>query len=504
MNKFYLLFLFMVAATATNAQSGAVDESFGNNGFVNTVINGTYNVTRATVVQPDGKIVVVGQAGEPSTYIAVAARFNTDGSIDTSFGEDGKVLMPIGSMKSFATDVALQADGKIVMSGYTWDNVTGDIFALRLNTDGTFDNSFGSNGVALVDNGSDVSEAVAIQDDGKILVGGYTNDNFTVARFNTDGSLDTTFGTNGWSITTFSIGSSYVKDVKIQNDGKIVLGGFLIDDLSIFEMALARLNSDGSIDNSFGTDGMVYFNIGNGNDFGEALAIQDDGKILLGGHKWISNIGLKHDLAVVRLNEDGTFDNTYGDNGVTTARLEDGPNYSGDIVLQDDGKLIIAGYTVRGTEYNLAMARFNTDGNLDDTFGVGGMVSTDFNQREDYGTAITLQPDNKIILAGYSYAPTGGSEVIVVRYENEVLGTEDFQNVRFNLFPNPANSQITVQLSDDSTSYELEIYDVSGKKVYASEIQSTTNINVSDFASGAYLVKLTSDNNSSVVRFVKQ
>lgn len=434
----------MVATIATNAQSGVVDESFGNNGFVNTVINGTYNVTRATVLQPDGKIIVVGQAGEPSTYIAVAARFNSDGSFDTSFGEDGNVLMPIGSMKSFATDVALQADGKIVMSGYTWDNVTGNIFALRLNTDGTFDNTFGSNGVALVDNGSDVSEAVTIQDDGKILVGGYSNDNFTVARFNTDGTLDSTFGSNGWSTTTFPNAPSYVKNVKVQDDGKIVLGGFLINNQNTFEIALARISSDGSIDNSFGTVGMVSFNIGNGNDFGEALAIQDDGKV------------------------------------------------------------IIAGYSVRETEYNLAMARFDTNGNLDSTFGVDGMVSTDFNQREDYGTAITLQPDNKIILAGYSYALTGGSEVIVVRYDNVVLGTEDFQNVKFNLFPNLANSQITVQLSDASTSYKLEIYDVSGKKVYASEIQNTANINVSDFASGAYLVKLTSDSNSSVVRFVKQ
>lgn len=330
------------------------------------------------------------------------------------------------------------------MSGYTWDNVTGNIFALRLNTDGTFDNTFGSNGVALVDNGSDVSEAVTIQDDGKILVGGYSNDNFTVARFNTDGTLDSTFGSNGCSTTTFPNAPSYVKNVKAQDDGKIVLGGFLINNQNTFEIALARISSDGSIDNSFGTVGMVSFNIGNGNDFGEALAIQDDGKV------------------------------------------------------------IIAGYSVRETEYILAMARFDTNGNLDSTFGVDGMVSTDFNQREDYGTAITLQPDNKIILAGYSYALTGGSEVIVVRYDNVVLGTEDFQNVKFNLFPNLANSQITVQLSDASTSYKLEIYDVSGKKVYASEIQNTANINVSDFASGAYLVKLTSDSNSSVVRFVKQ
>lgn len=103
----------------------------------------------------------------------------------------------MGSMKSFATDVALQTDGKIVMSGYTWENVTGDVFVIRLNTDGSLDNTFGTDGVALVSNSTDVTESIAVQSDGKILIGGYTDDSFTVARFNTDGTLDTDFGNNG-------------------------------------------------------------------------------------------------------------------------------------------------------------------------------------------------------------------------------------------------------------------------------------------------------------------
>lgn len=500
MNKLYSLVLLLAVTSLSYAQSGVLDTSFGTNGFVNTVVNGTYNYSKGSIVQPDGKIVVVGQAGEASTYKAFATRYNTDGTLDTSFGTNGSQVVAVGPVKSFATDVALQADGKIVVSGYTWDDVTGDIFVIRFNADGTFDNTFGSDGISIADNSTDVSETVAIQNDGKILVGGYTDDNFTVARFNTDGTIDTSFGANGWSMAQFG-SPSYTRDLALQADGKIVLSGFAIG--SVYQFAAARLNADGTIDNTFGTNGMVAFNIGSGNDFGEAVAVQNDGKILIGGHKWISNIGLKHDLAVVRLNADGSFDNTYGNNGVAIARIVDGSNYADDILLQPDGKVIIAGYTVLNNAYDLAMARFNTDGSLDNTFGTDGMVNTDFNGREDYASAIALQPDHKIILAGNSF-DNGASEILVARYDNIILGTENFQNVEFRLYPNPANEQITIELSDASSNYQVEIFDILGKKVFASQIQKIGNINVSALASGTYLVKLNSDNKTSVIRFVKQ
>jgi len=161
--KLLLSTIFLVSATVVNAQSGFLDPSFGTGGFANTEVDGTYSMTWGTVVQPDGKIVVVGQTGEPATYKAFAIRYNADGTLDTSFGVDGKHVFPIGSMKSFATDVALQADGKIVMSGYTWDNVTGDVFVIRLNTDGSLDNTFGTDGVALVSNSTDVTQSIAVQ-----------------------------------------------------------------------------------------------------------------------------------------------------------------------------------------------------------------------------------------------------------------------------------------------------------------------------------------------------
>jgi uncharacterized delta-60 repeat protein len=490
---------------ATFAQSGTLDPTFGSDGVVTTAVDPNYNVAESTIVQADGKILVAGDAGTPSTYQMAVARYNEDGSLDSSFGNDGTLRFPVGSVKSFVMDMAQQPDGKILLGGRTWDNVTGDFALVRLNEDGTFDNTFGTDGVSRIETAeTEASEAIALLDDGKILMVGYKDDNFTVAKFNADGSLDTTFGANGWAVLTYADASSYADDLAIQGDGKIVVSGFALNMGNRFQIAAARLNVDGSVDNSFGTNGQVIFNVGDWNDFGEGVAIQSDGKILIGGHKWIANTQQRHDLFVARLNTDGSFDTSYGTNGVATARLVDGANYSTDMVLQSDDKPILAGFTVFQSEYNMAMARFDTGGNLDSTFDGDGMVSLDFEGREDYCNAIALQADEKIILAGYSYV-SGGSEFEVARFLNDgTVGTEDFQNMESSLYPNPANEQITIELSDASSNYQVAIFDVLGQKVITSEIQKAGRIDVSALASGTYLVKLSSGNRSSVVRFVKQ
>lgn len=506
MKKLYsLLFLFLVSITVTNAQSGSIDLTFGTDGVVTTAVHANYNMTETTVVQSDGKILVAGSAGTPSTYQMAVARYNEDGSLDTSFANDGTLRIPVGPLKSFVMGMAQQPDGKILLGGRTWDNVSGDFALVRLNEDGSFDNTFGTNGIALIQTPeTEAAEAMTLLDDGKIIMVGYRDDNLTAAKFNTDGSLDTSFGVNGWAVVSFSDQASYADDVAIQDDGKILISGFSLNGDNRFQVAAARLNTDGSVDNSFGTNGTVLFNVGEWNDFGEGVAIQDDGKILIGGHKWISNVQQKHDLFVARLNTDGSLDTSYGNNGAATARLVDGANYAKGLVLQADGKPILAGYTVLQGEINMAMVRFDTTGELDSTFNGDGMVSFDYEGREDYGYAIALQADNKIILAGYSYGG-GGSEFEVARFLNdETAGTEDFQNLEFRLFPNPANNQITIELSDASSNYQVAIYDVLGKQVYTSEIQKVGNIDVSALASGTYLVKLNSENKTNVVRFVKK
>ena len=505
-NLYTLLLLFFVSINVTNAQSGVLDPSFGNNGIVLTEISPNNNYGEAVAVQADGKIVVAGYAGAPATYRMAVARYNTDGSLDNSFGSNGTLNFQVGAAKSYVTAMKIQADGKIVLAGYTWDNVSGDMALVRLNQDGSFDNSFGNNGITIIDaGGNEIAEAMTILDDGKILLAGNNDDSFSIARFNTDGSLDSSFGANGWSIIMFDQGGSFVKDLAMQDDGKVLLAGFLFNATNfIYEMAAARINVDGSSDNSFGTNGKVHFNIGNGNDFAEGIAVQADGKIVLGGHKWIANAQQRHDFAAVRLNTNGEFDTSYGNGGVATAQIVDGANYTRQMLLQPDNKAVLVGFTVLNGVYDIAMVRFDTDGNLDSTFGTDGMVSTDIDTREDYANAITLQADDKILLTGYSYTPAGDASIFVARYNNAPLSIGDNLALEFRVYPNPTSDQLTLELNDASSTYQIEIFDILGKKVISSEIQKVGTIDVSSLTSGTYLLKFNSDYKTNVVRFVKK
>lgn len=508
MNKLYILLVLMVSTVFSYAQSGVLDTSFGNNGIVTTVISGTGNFGHTSVVQPDGKIIVAGEAGESSTYKVAIARYNTDGTLDSSFGNSGTLLVQVGSARSYARNIALQPDGKIVIGAYTYDDIASDFAVVRLKADGMPDNSFGNNGVTIADNGShEIVDAMTVLNDGKILLAGNNYDNFLAARFNTDGSLDTSFGTNGWITTEFDSSYSQVKDATSQDDGKILLSGFGSDiSTGRYKIAAARFNTDGSIDTTFGTSGQVYFNIGDNDDYAAAIAVQTNGKIVIGGYTVVSTNPSKYDFAAVRLNTNGTFDDNYGNNGIAiTSVIEDGRNYAEQMLIQPDDKIVLMGFAgVGSNDDDMAMVRFDTYGNVDTTFGTDGKVITDINGRFDYGKAIALQPDNKIILAGYSYTAGGIAEVVVARYDNFILETNDYQNMEFRLYPNPTKEQFTIEMSNASLNYQVEILDIMGKKVFSSEIQKAGQIDVSALASGTYLIKINSENKSSVARFVKQ
>ena len=164
----------------------------------------------------------------------------------------------------------------------------------------------------------------------------------------------------------------------------------------------------------------------------------------------------------------------------------------------------MAGFTVLGTEYDMAMARFNTDGTLDSSFGANGMVRTDIDGREDYGTSVAFQPDNKIILAGYSYTTSGDGEIVVARYTNELLHVSETNILEFKVFPNPATDYISINLEENLDTYQIEITDVRGRSVYVSEAQQSNRIDVSAFSSGTYLIKIKSNTQNGAIRFVKQ
>ena len=240
-----------------------------------------------------------------SLLIAVGAHpvVAADGDLDTSFGTGGKVVTSFLGQDDFVRSVAIQSDGKIVVAGET-KNGTYDEFALaRYNPDGTLDTSFGNSGGKMItnsNNNGDHARSVAIQSDGKIVLAGAGdntgNDDFALYRYNTDGSLDSSFGTGGKVFTAVGSGNDFAESVAIQSDGKIVVAGYSYNG-SNDDFALVRYNTDGSLDTSFDSDGKVTTDVGSGSDVANSVAIQSDGKIVAAGN---SKNGNYRDFALVR------------------------------------------------------------------------------------------------------------------------------------------------------------------------------------------------------------
>jgi uncharacterized delta-60 repeat protein len=317
----------------------------------------------------------------------------TDGDIDPSFGSGGKVVGDFG-----CEALALQSDGKIVAAGSfrtAIDPFDLDFVLERYNSDGSRDATFGVSGKALTDlGGLDYLEAIALQPDGKIVAAGDSqtidpfDPDFALARYNTDGSLDVGFGSGGKVLTDLD-GDDYLNAVALQLNGKIVAAGYRSLRGTNSDLALVRYNADGSLDATFGAGGKVLTDFG-GYDHGNAIALQPDGKIVVaGGSTYVSPDN--PDFVLVRYNADGSLDPSFGSGGKVL--IDFGASA---MVLQPDGKIVAAG-TADGPDF--VLARYNADGSLDASFGSGGKVVTDFGGTE-HGHAIALQPDGKIVAVG--------------------------------------------------------------------------------------------------------
>ncbi|MER6352930.1 delta-60 repeat domain-containing protein, partial [Streptomyces sp. NPDC001634] len=313
------------------------------------------------------------------------------GDLDPTFGTGGKVLTDFGGT-DFAT--AVQADGKIIAVGQSDGASAGDFdFALaRYNTDGSLDPTFGTGGKVTTNfGGGDGARAVAVQTDGKIVVAGFSNtgiSNFAVARYNTDGSLDPTFNGTG-AVTTDFGGEDLALGVALQADGKIVAVGFT----SVFgsdDFALARYNTDGSLDSTFGTGGKVITDFGTGgNDIANGVVVQTDGKIVAAGS---SDTAGTNDFGLARYNTNGSLDNTFGTGGLVTTDFGGISDQAFGVALQTDGKIVAAGFSNASNANDFALARYNTNGSLDSTFGTGGKVLTDFGGIDE-AFGVALQTD---------------------------------------------------------------------------------------------------------------
>jgi uncharacterized delta-60 repeat protein len=348
-------------------------------------------------LQPDGKIVVVGSTDSGGGTNFALARYNPDGTLDTTFSFDGKVATDFAGGTDEAFGVAIQADGKIVVAGIAGSptTVNTDFALARYNPDGTLDQTFGTDGKVTTDFAGEPDEAfgVAIQADGKIVVAGQAlfldpsgtgavDGDFGLVRYNPDGSLDRSFGTGGRVTTDFGSALDTALAVTIQADGKIVAVGGDGGDF-----ALARYNADGSLDRTFGAGGKVTTDFGSFSDEALGVAIQADGRIVAVG-------GAGGDFALARYNPDGTLDSDFDADGKVTTDFG-GLDSARSVAILSNGKIIAAGTT--GADF--ALASYIPDGSLDPNFGTGGKVTTDFGNL-DFADGMAIQADGKIVAAG--------------------------------------------------------------------------------------------------------
>jgi uncharacterized delta-60 repeat protein len=339
---------------------GTIDNTFGSGGKVTLDFMGDDDRCSAIAIQPDGKILLAGYCFNGAELDFALARFNSDGSPDNSFSSDGKVSIDFSNSIDRANSIVLQNDGKILLAGLSNLSGTLDFAMLRFNTNGTLDNTFDADGRMLSDfaGREEYAMAIALQMDGKIVVAGASADSIgtdnAVARYLTDGSIDLSFGTGGYVIT--DLGTVYDENyaVAIQTDGKIITAG-PNHNVTSSDFSLVRYNSDGSLDASFDSDGIVFTVIGSSDDVSNTIALQPDGKILVGGTHFFSWDG---DFVIYRYNTDGSLDNTFDTDGITTSDMGSLQDEGHVVLIQPDGRILVAGATINA-DYDFAVARYN-------------------------------------------------------------------------------------------------------------------------------------------------
>jgi uncharacterized delta-60 repeat protein len=409
-----------------------LDNTFGVGGIVTTDIGGYLDGGSSVIVQSDGKILVAGAVDYRYGKVDFGLiRYNTNGSLDTSFSSDGKVTTDFGDYDE-GSSVTVQNDGKILVAGHAFNsnNDYSDFALVRYNINGSLDTSFSSDGKVTTDVGryDDVSSSVAVQNDGKILVAGDIldsnfNSDFGLVRYNANGALDKSFGSFGK--VTIGIGdySDYVTSMTLQSDGKILVAGSASNSFLKGNFALVRYNANGSLDTSFSSDGKVTTDFGGNNSAGgNSVIVQSNGKILVAGFAYDSNGN--SDFALARYNANGSLDTSFSSDGKVTTDFAGYTDFANSVIVQSDGKILVAGYVSNSSDENsdnsdFGLVRYNANGTLDMSFGTEGKYTIDVGF-SDNGQKAVLQNDGKIVMVG-----TSNSDFAVVRLNNTISTTSN-------------------------------------------------------------------------------
>ena len=469
------LLLFLIP-TITFSQDGMFDVTFNGNGkqFLSLPNKSIYGWQ--VLVLDDDRILVGGNAMQGNIYDLILAAYLPDGTLDTLFADNGMLIILHGTNgNSGLRGMLQQADGKILLSAKV-DNTDK---LIRLNTNGKIDSTYGVNGMVNANPGS----GYIAQQNNHILLSGYFFDGtvryYNFSRYNTDGTYDTTFGNNGiarLNPTTYNFNLIYA--VKIQSDGKILVAGTSYNSGVDRKPVLVRLNVDGSLDTSFGNNGVIIETLGV-EEMGifTSLDILPDGKIIAAGNmEYTGGTGGfgGNKPAVVKYHQNGTLDSTFATHGKLILSTFFGANDDlRAMLVQPDNKIIIGGQSgsaFPNIQSYFYISRLNADGTYDNTFGNSGSVLTIFNNSEtNANVKIVFQDDYKIITSALSRDTADNLfNTVICRFGNDnslSISSASSVNDDILIYPNPFSSYTTLIFSEEQKNSTIKIIDVLGRQI---------------------------------------
>ena len=514
MKKLLQLGIIIVGLNAYSQSPGSLDASFGTAGKVITSINTGSDKAYGVALQSDGKIVVAGVTTSPTTgNDFVCVRYNSDGTLDTTFGTGGIVTtdVQIGS-DDVARSLAIQSDGKIILGGYSDDGNQKKAALVRYNTDGTIDSSFGTTGKVVTSfEGTQASEIKVLKIHsltGNIIVGGNTTVTTTkakpvIARYTSSGLLDTAFNTTGIQLLWIdSLDSQYlmtVEDLAVQTNGKISAVGW--SDFPSMSYSndnwACRINSNGTMDTTFSTDGVNKYNGSfNGNDRAFSMLLKSDNTIVVGGSSDVS--AQNYAYAMFEIAPTGLLGSSSNQISVPFYALD--KSYPYGLGEDADGKYVLVGSTGSTTSRTFSIARVNANYTLDTTFDTDGKVTTTFGANAlNEAFDMAIQTDNKIIAVGYT-----GNDFAIARYlGTETLSANEFENQNsLSIYPNPVKNNLQINLLDTSlTNSKYQILDLNGRVILEGNLTNEiSQINVENLLKGLYVLKIKNLNK----KFIKE
>ena len=388
--------------------TGLTDTGFDNDGKRTDDVGFREGFAGGLVIQPDGKILVGGYSGtDDNDWDFAVARFNPNGSFDTSFDADGRATADFGGSADDGKAIALQPDGKVIVAGSRYDASAQawDFAVARFNSDGSPDLSFNGHGRVIVPVGasSDEGAAVAVQADGKIIVGGTvkitaTNTDFGVVRLTSTGTLDNSFGTGGKAVFPVGLGNDTVVGMGMQADGKVVIAGRVHNGTNL-DFGVARLTTGGIVDNTFGSFGRQVTPIGTLDDYTLGMGVQPDGKVLVGGYKL--NNPTSGDMVIVRYTAGGIPDTSFDNDGIVTTSIGLVVAAATSFAVQPDGKILAGGLAVIGQQIDYAVVRLHPNGLMDDSYGINGKAIAEItSDGDDWGWGMVLDSQGRAVIAG--------------------------------------------------------------------------------------------------------